>query len=72
MMAQIKDLFWGDSETVMQLHVPAADHVNDHPYCLHLWKPINQDIPRPPSYTVGGCTREEADRRLQEDLAKAR
>jgi len=22
--------------------------VNIHPYCLHLWRPVGQDIPLPP------------------------
>ena len=52
-MEQIKRLFFEDTETVMQLHVPVADHVNMHPNCLHLWRPHNADIPRPPSIHVG-------------------
>lgn len=51
-MAFFKDLFWEPTETVMQLHVPAADHVNNHPNVLHLWRPIDQDIPLPPQYLV--------------------
>ncbi len=49
----VKDLFWSDDETVMQLHVPRCDHVNNHPFCLHLWRPIGQEIPRPPAEFVG-------------------
>ena len=52
-MTHVKELFFQDTETVMQLHVPAADHVNYHPHCLHLWRPHDQEIPRPPSYFVG-------------------
>jgi hypothetical protein len=52
-MDHIKSLFFKDDETAMQLHVPAADHVNNHPYCLHLWRPQNIEIPRPPSIMVG-------------------
>lgn len=48
----IKDLFWRDDETVMQLHVPKAQHKNLHPHVLHLWRPLNVDIPLPPSDTV--------------------
>ncbi len=65
-MCQIKELFFLDTETAMQLHVPTAEHINDHPYCLHLWRPTNQTIPRPPFYTVGGCSRDEAKRLLAE------
>lgn len=49
----IKRLFFQDDETAMQLHVPADDHVNVHGYCLHLWRPLDVPIPRPPSVMVG-------------------
>lgn len=49
----IKNIFWRDDETVIQFHVPKAEHVNYHPYCLHLWKPIGVEIPRPPAICVG-------------------
>lgn len=52
-MCWAKDKFWSDDICVMQLHVPAADHVNCHPYCLHLWHPLNAPIPRPPAIFVG-------------------
>lgn len=61
-MAAIKSLFFGDGETVMQLHVPASDHVNDHPNCLHLWRPTRGEIPRPPQWMVGGVSKQEAER----------
>jgi hypothetical protein len=51
-MDYIKRLFWGDDECVMQLHVPAAEHKNHHPWCLHLWRPKETAIPRPPNWTV--------------------
>lgn len=51
-MCHVKSLFWNDDEVVMQLHVPIKDHINLHPYCLHLWKPMKQDIPLPPNYMV--------------------
>lgn len=52
-MEHVKRLFFKDDETAMQLHVPPTDHVNLHPYCLHLWRPLGFDIPRPPSLLVG-------------------
>lgn len=39
----VKRLFFREDETVMQLHVPPAEHVNDHPHCLHLWRPQTDD-----------------------------
>ncbi|MEG1502259.1 MAG: hypothetical protein RR370_02610 [Synergistaceae bacterium] len=52
-MCQIKEMFFYDTETVMQLHVPKEEHINIHPYCLHLWRPLGKDIPLPPSIMVG-------------------
>lgn len=52
-MARVKKMFFKDDETVMQLHVPISDHINCHPNCLHLWRPQEQEIPRPPSVMVG-------------------
>lgn len=48
-MEAVKHAFFRDDETAMQLHVPAKDHVNNHEYCLHLWRPNDgREIPRPP------------------------
>ena len=51
-MEAIARHFWPD-QTAMQLHVPASDHINAHPYCLHWWRPIGGEIPRPPGWMVG-------------------
>jgi len=52
-MVRAKDLFWDEEDCVMQLFVPKSDHINYHPYCLHMWRPLNAEIPRPPPITVG-------------------
>ncbi|WP_456725921.1 DUF7694 domain-containing protein [Bradyrhizobium sp. USDA 3397] len=52
-MCFVKDLFWDEEECVMQLHPPHSQYVNNSRYCLHLWKPINRDIPMPPPGFVG-------------------
>lgn len=52
-MDAVKQIFWRDDETVMQLHVPRDRHVNLHDTCLHLWKPIDVKIPLPPTECVG-------------------
>lgn len=52
-MCMIKELFFEDDEVVMQLHPKKEEYINNHPYCLHLWKPQNIEIPTPPSYMVG-------------------
>lgn len=52
-MCAVKELFFVDNETAMQLHPPRADWINNHQYCLHLWRPHDGAIPRPPSILVG-------------------
>ncbi len=51
-MEFIKRKFFKDDETVMQLHLPPSEHINFHPFCLHLWRPQHVDIPRPPAWMV--------------------
>lgn len=52
-MCFVKNLFWRDDECVVQFHPPESVYVNYHPFCLHLWKPIGQDVPMPPPILVG-------------------
>lgn len=52
-MVFVKDLFWDESECVLQFHPPKSQYVNCHPYCLHLWKPVGIEIPTPPSIAIG-------------------
>ncbi len=52
-MAFAKDMFFTEDEAVMQLHPPKSDYVNNHKYCLHLWRPKSATIPLPPSVLVG-------------------
>lgn len=54
-MCKVKELFWDDEEAVMQLHPPKSRYVNQHPGCLHLWRPTEPGvtIPLPLSLMVG-------------------
>jgi len=52
-MEWVKRCFFEPSDTCMQLHVPEAEHINCHPYCLHIWRPVSGFIPRPPNHLVG-------------------
>ena len=49
----MKDLFWGDDEWVVEFHPAAKDYVNNHPGCLHLWRPTEAIMPIPPAIFVG-------------------
>lgn len=52
-MCWVKTQFFDDEESVMQLHPPKSQWVNNHPYCLHLWKNKSHEIILPPSMFVG-------------------
>lgn len=52
-MCAIKDAFWTEDECCMQLHPAKKDYINNHKYCLHIWRPIKEEIPMPPSLMVG-------------------
>lgn len=47
-MALVKELFWDETETVVQFHPKKSEHVNYHQYCLHLWKLSGHDCKLPP------------------------
>lgn len=52
-MCQIKSIFWSDNDCVVQYHPSKDNYINNHEYCLHLWRPLNSAIPVPPSILVG-------------------
>ncbi len=52
-MCFIKDLFWNEEECVVQFHPPKSEYINNHPNCLHLWKPVGKEFDAPPSILVG-------------------
>lgn len=52
-MCQVKAMFWDNDDCVIQYHPPESEYVNNHPYCLHLWRPVGIEIPMPPSIMVG-------------------
>jgi hypothetical protein len=52
-MCFVKDLFWSEEECVVQYHPALGNYINCHPHCLHLWRPLNAEIPIPPSHFVG-------------------
>lgn len=52
-MCEIKAMFWDDEDCVMQFHPPKSESINNHPYCLHLWRPMDVSVPVPPKWMVG-------------------
>jgi hypothetical protein len=51
-MCFVKDLFWGKEDCVIQFHPPQSQYVNVHPHVLHLWRPVDTDLPTPPKIMV--------------------
>lgn len=48
-MCAIKDMFFDPEECVVEYHPPKSRYINNHPFCLHLWRPNGgQEIPMPP------------------------
>lgn len=70
-MCRMKDIFWSEEETCIQYHPAKSQYVDNHPYCLHIWKPIESDnftveygeeeniLPIPPHLLVGFKNEEE-------------
>ena len=52
-MVLVKELFWEPEDTVIQYHPKESEYVRNHEYVLHLWRPLDAEIPRPPSILVG-------------------
>lgn len=65
-MCYFKDMFFKDDETVVQYHPPKDDHRNAHEHCLHMWRPTNVELPRPPGVMVAPKT--EAEFQLAERM----
>ena len=42
-----EDLFWDAEDVVIQYHPAKSEDVNNHDYCLHVWPPVEQEIPTP-------------------------
>lgn len=53
-MVQIKDLWFGEDETVVQYHPKESAYINICDTCLHLWKQHGAEIELPPPFMVGG------------------
>lgn len=52
-MCFIKDMFWDEDDIIVQFHPAKSDYVDNHKHCLHMWRPVDQPIPMPPSIMVG-------------------
>jgi hypothetical protein len=51
-MCKIKAIFWDDEDCVIQFHPAKSEYINCHPFCLHLWRPVDVSVPIPPKWMV--------------------
>lgn len=51
-MCFVKGLFWDDEDCVVQYHPRKSEYVNMHQGVLHLWRPTEVEMPRPPKGMV--------------------
>ena len=51
-MCRIKDMFFYPEETCVEYHPAKADYVNICNTCLHIWRPQNVELPKPPKHFV--------------------
>lgn len=58
-MCFLKDTFWDGDDLVVQYHPPRSEYVNNHPYCLHMWRPVEAIVPLPPIDMVGEKDRDD-------------
>lgn len=52
-MCFIKDLFWDEEDAIVQFHPPKSLYVNNHPFCLHLWRNQFNPVVLPDPILVG-------------------
>jgi hypothetical protein len=54
-MCWVKDQFWTPYERAVQFHPARADHIDCHPFVLHIWRPADPEaacFPMPPKECV--------------------
>ena len=52
-MCAIKNMFFHDDEVAVQYHPAKSEYVNVVENCLHLWRPLEAEMPVPNSLMVG-------------------
>ena len=51
-MCIAKSMFWDNGECCVEYHPAESEYVNFHEHCLHIWKPIAETFPTPPTLFV--------------------
>lgn len=68
-MQEMKEMFWNDEEVAFQLHPAKSNYINNDEHCLHVWRPLKERIPLPPTITVGFIKGKDIDKQIA-DLKK--
>lgn len=67
-MCKVKSMFFHPEEICVEYHPSESEYVNQHPYCLHLWRYQQPGMPMPPSWMLGlrkGQTMSELQREIE-------
>lgn len=51
-MCRFKDAFWPENETAVQYHPRASEYVDQHKFCLHIWRDSEAGHTLPPNFMV--------------------
>lgn len=51
-MAFVKTVFFKMDEIAWEYHMNVSDHINDHPFVLHIWRKHDFTMPLPPKVFV--------------------
>jgi hypothetical protein len=52
-MCLVKDVFWDTTDMCVQYHPAEEDYISNHKYCLHIWRPVDQALPKPSAELIG-------------------
>lgn len=52
-MCEAKDIFFEEDEVCVQYHPKKSEYINNHSYCLHIFRPQKETLPVPPYWMVG-------------------
>ena len=52
-MCKVKDIFWDEEECCVEYHPRKSQYINNNEVCLHIWKPLNIELPEPPTILLG-------------------
>ena len=66
-MSEIKDLFFFPDEEAVEFHPKHSEYVNQHEFCLHIWRPADGKLLRSPEDSRSGMeTTRDRDAALEE------